>query len=97
MAAETKERRIAVAAMLHYMSEGVAEGLWTNFKFSVKQRRTERRNPVTGRLLSAQPTKLVVTFVMEVDEHDFKADVAKRTKEVAEALALPDNVSVIDQ
>jgi hypothetical protein len=89
---EARKRAIAVGEMLHFIAEGVTDGTWKNFKFTVRQHRSETLR--YGRRVRTGPPKVEITFNMDVDEDIFKADTAKRRQEVHEALRLVDGKRV---
>ncbi len=91
---EQKARAVAVGTMLHYIAEGLMEGVWKDFKFKVRQHRTEKRHFATLEPYYVGPSKIEITFNMDVDELKFKADIERRKKEVSEALKLLDDDGV---
>lgn len=83
---ERQQRAKATSTILFCIAEGLAEGKYREFKFKVRQHRTERRDAITNRLRSAGRSRLEITFSMDIDEETFKEDVERRKAAIAEAL-----------
>ncbi len=83
---EKQERRVATAKMLFMIAEGLVDGTFTEFTFTVKQMQRTTYSVYTDRVKHGA-TKLAISFTMNVDEAKFREDIRKRSTEMEAALA----------